>query len=108
MRRYEILLPLKPNHGGDYLPNTRRAFLSSVAAVAGGYTLCPATEGFWRDPDSGKEYVEAMQPLQVAVDPDALVLILGAFREYFPDQKSIMVTDTGESAFYPGHDAAFG
>lgn len=102
LRRYEIPLPIRPNNGGEYPKGTRARFLRHVADLAGGYTLCPDCEGFWRDPDSGKEYVETMTPLQVAADPVSVSAILDAFRVAFPDQKSIMVTDTGSSEFYPG------
>lgn len=102
MRRYEIPLPLAPNSGGEYPKGTRARFLRRVADLAGGYTLSPDAEGFWRDPDSGKEYVETMTPLQIACEVETLEPILTAFREAFPDQKSIMVTDTGASTFYPG------
>jgi hypothetical protein len=99
MRLYQIPCPVNRNDGKSYAPGTHQAFLRDVAAIAGGYTLLAEAKGVWRDPKDGTVYTEAMRPLQVACDPEALERIKAAFVLAFPDQKCLMVTDMGATTF---------
>lgn len=96
---YRLLLPVVPNTGGEYPKGTRARFLGEVADAAGGYTLWADTEGFWRDPESGKDYIEIMSPLEVSCEPHVLPHLVTSFKRHFPDQLSLMVVNFGIAEF---------
>lgn len=94
MKHYQIPFPADPKR--------RAAFLHDVLHIAGGYTILPDATGAWRDPETGKVHVDAMDLLQVATDSvndqDA---IMGAFLKHFPEQKTVMVAHLGDAYIFP-------
>ena len=89
MKLYEIMCPVLTNDGYPTERGTK-LFLRDVATIAGGYTKLPECEGFWRDPDSGKEYVEPMIPVRIACSARAMAQVVRAHQAAFPDQACVL------------------
>ena len=88
-RLYAVNVPARSNAGRS-LARKRAAFLHSVARISGGYTYHPATAlGAWRDPATGREYLEHMGSVDFIGHPRA---VLKAWHEAFPDQLAAMLT----------------
>lgn len=88
-RLYSINVPAR-NNAGASLTKARTRFLCSVARIAGGYTYHPANAlGAWRDPATGKTYLEHMGALDFIGHRRCVVR---AWAQAFPDQIAAMIT----------------
>jgi hypothetical protein len=88
-RLYSVNVPARSN-AGRRLTKQRARFLASVARIAGGYTYHPASaSGAWRDPATGRTYLERMGALDFIGHRGQ---VLRAWHEAFPDQIAAMIT----------------
>lgn len=104
MKLYEILIPIQDNAGALYPVGLCSAFLQSIAARTGGYTLAGTVKGMWRD-DSGAEYYDACSAIRVACEPDDMAAIIADALATFADQKCILSYVIADAVTFTNREA---
>lgn len=88
---HEILIPMLDRDGVPYDMDHMPRYLRAVADIAGGYSILPTIEGFWKDPTTGQAYDDTMVPVRVAVaEPEQWDKIIALSLSYFADQVTLM------------------
>lgn len=99
MRYFEIALPTVTNDGKEYSDALQR-WEGCALAIAGGFTRRPDGDGHWRDPDTGRVFVDRMRSYRVACDAKEFARLLGIAFDLFPDQLAIFTAEIGEATIH--------
>lgn len=93
MNLWEILIPVADNDGNVFSEAHHTAWRNIAIGVAGGLTILPTAEGFWRNPD-GVLFREPMTPVRIAADSSMVIALAGIAKEFYR-QEAIMCYQVG-------------
>jgi hypothetical protein len=100
MELYTLHVPGWRDNGAT--PNTDiidKHFRPALLRIADGYSYLGCIDGAWRDPATGKEYVETMERYEIAATPKCMANVLRATAQAFPNEICFYVVLRGKPYF---------